>query len=73
LRILVDQQAPPHCPVRVERKMRVERAFSRPALSGSKRKNVHTSPTEGAAADGRDPFAAAALMSSGQSQSARQW
>jgi hypothetical protein len=59
--------------MRVERKMRGERAFSRPALSGRKRKDMHTSPTEGAAADGRDPFAAAALISSGRSQCARQW
>jgi hypothetical protein len=40
--------------VDVERKMRGERAFPRPAFSGRKRKDMHTPPS--AAPDGRDRF-----------------
>jgi hypothetical protein len=54
LPVFIDQQTAPRRSVRVKRKMRGQSALARPALSGRKRKDMHTSPTEGAAADGRD-------------------
>jgi hypothetical protein len=45
LRILIDQQTALCCPVRVERKVRGQRALPRPTLSGHKRNDMHTPPT----------------------------
>ena len=50
LRILIDQQTTLHFSVRVQRKMHGQSALPRAALSGRKSKDVHTPPTEGAAA-----------------------